>query len=63
MNQPDILTALQFARLAREHPEADADAIVRLALAELDDRLAAWDLLIAECDRQLDALRRGERPS
>ena len=60
---PDLVTALQLRRLGREHPGAEYDEIVRLALAEIDAELAALEAIRSEARRRKAIIRRTDRPT
>ena len=61
--QPDLATSLMLARLRRAHPGADVAEILAMALEELDRRIAALGLCIAECDRRLATIEATGRPT
>lgn len=61
--QPDMATALQLARLAHDHPGAEPDEIVRLAVAEIDAELARLEAIETEARRRQRIIERTGRPT
>ena len=62
-NQPDLATTMMLGRIGREHPGAEYDEIIRLALAELGAELAALESIRSEVRRRQQIIRRTGRPT
>ena len=61
--QPDLAVTMMLARLRRAHPGADVAEILAMALEELDRRIAALDLCIAECESRIAAIEATGSPT
>lgn len=54
---PDLAVGLLLARVARDHPSADPEEVIRLAIAELDAEIEQLVALRAEVDRRQAHIR------